>query len=66
MNEKKSLQEAIQKAQNMSTEHPNITYYVIDKKYKTTVVLSLEFAVREKILSGWHCVCRFKNGQKMR
>ena len=34
MKEKQSLQDALQRAQRLSTEYPNDTYYVLDKKRK--------------------------------
>lgn len=62
---KKSLQIALQKAQEMSAEYPDTVYYVMDKKGKTAAVHASDWVRKEKVLIGWHTVCRFKNGQKM-
>ncbi|MCX4355884.1 MAG: hypothetical protein OSJ43_06620 [Oscillospiraceae bacterium] len=64
MKMKESLQAALQKAQSMSAENPELVYYVMDKKRKTAAVHSLYWAVKEKILEGWSVVFRFKNGEK--
>ncbi len=62
---KKSLQIALQEARELSKEHPNIAYYVMDKKGKTASVHTCEWAQRELVFEGWQTVCRFENGQKM-
>lgn len=63
--EKRSLQDALRRAQRMSEKDPKTIYYVMDKKYKSACVHTCDWVVKEKILAGWHEACRFKNGQKL-
>ena len=61
---KKSIQAVKQRAKQMSIDNHNVPYYVMDKKYKQAVCHSVEWAVKEKILGGWHIVCKYLNGEE--
>lgn len=65
MKEKQSLQDALQRAQQLSTEYPNDAYYVLDKKRKRARVYGSKWVAQEMIREGWQMVCCFKNGQKI-
>ncbi|MGN0398843.1 MAG: hypothetical protein ACI4EO_01830 [Blautia sp.] len=62
---KKSLEEAMNRAKQMSVEHPDIAYAVMDKKRKRAVVTSCGFVLKERILEGWTMVAKFKNGKEV-
>lgn len=59
---KKSVEAVKQRAKQMSIDCPDILYYVMDKKRKHAVCHSVEWAVKEKVLNGWHIVCLYRNG----
>ena len=63
MAQKKSLLEAVERARELSTAHPQTTYYVMDKPRKQAVVSGSEWIYRERILEGWHCYCKFRDGR---
>lgn len=56
---------AMLEAQLMSSAHPHITYYVMDKRNKTAACHGSEWVVKEKILDGWHTVAKYINGVKI-
>ncbi|MDE6020812.1 MAG: hypothetical protein K2H01_07455 [Ruminococcus sp.] len=60
---KKSLQEAIERGRKASIESPELTVWVMDKKYQRSAVHTCEWVHDEKILDGWHDVIIFKNGE---
>lgn len=62
---KKSLQEARKTAQAMSEEHPEITYYVMDKKGCRACIHGSQCLYKEKVLAGWYTAARFRNGAEM-
>lgn len=61
---KKSVEAVKQRAKQMSIDCPNTSYYVMDKKRKQAVCHSVEWMIRERILSGWYIVCKYQNGQE--
>ena len=63
MVEKKSLVLAMEEAQQLSIKHPGNTYWVMDKPRKRAVVTGSDWIYRERILGGWRCYCKFKNGK---
>lgn len=63
MVEKKSLVLAMEEAQQMSIKHPGVLYYVMDKPRKRAVVSGSEWIYRERVLEGWHCYCKFRDGR---
>lgn len=60
---KKSVLLAIAEAQALSIKFPGVTYWVMDKPRHHAQVYSVEWICRERILQGWHIVCKFKNGK---
>ncbi|MBQ9603844.1 MAG: hypothetical protein IJR45_00365 [Firmicutes bacterium] len=62
---KKSLLQATAQATALSTLHPEIIYYVLDKRHKSAAVHTSEWVVKEKILEGWHTVAKYMNGVKI-
>lgn len=63
MIEKKSLVLAMEEAQQLSIHHPGVVFRVMDKPRKRAVVNSSEFVYRERILDGWTCYCKFRDGR---
>lgn len=61
---KKSTIRVKQEALKLSQQFPDTPYYVMDKKNKRAVCHSVDWAVKEKIMNGWHIVCRYQNGQE--
>lgn len=61
---KKSLSEAIDKAREISIKFPGIEIVVFDKKGKKANCSASVWVFRERILDGWHIVCRFTGGVK--
>ena len=60
---KKSLQEALEEARIDSLNHPDIIYYVVDKKRCKPRIYSVGWcAVRAVNYDGYHPVATFKNG----
>lgn len=59
---KKSLQEAMAHAKELSLNHKDVMYYVMDKKGKCAVCVSLPWVVNEYVIAGYGPVTRFKNG----
>ena len=63
MVEKKSLVLAMEVAQQLSIKHPGVLYYVMDKPRKRAVVSGSKLIYRERVLEGWHCYCKFRDGR---
>lgn len=63
---KKSLIEAMKTAKQESIEHANVVIMVMDKKGKSAVTTASEWVYRERVLSGYHTVARFLNGQEVK
>lgn len=63
MLEKKSLVLAMEKAQQMSIKHPSVSFRVMDKPRKRSVVTSSEWVYRERVLEGWYTYCLFLDGR---
>lgn len=63
MAEKKSLALAMEEARQLSIEHPGVLYRVMDKPRKRAVVSGSEWVYRERVLQGWHCYCKFRDGK---
>jgi len=63
---KQSLVMAEAEAKVLSTNHPDIIYYVVDAKRKPAKCYSIVHAMQEAIIfGGYHPVCRYKAGQRM-
>lgn len=60
---KQSLVNIIAEAQRMSTEHPEITYYVLDKPRKRAVCVSGSISFWKFFNDGYRPVTRFLNGE---
>ena len=65
MAQKKSLLEAVERARELSTAHPQTTYYVMDRPRKRAEVHAVEWIYRELVLEGWHCYCKFRDGKRI-
>lgn len=66
MSKKKSLDEAIVQAKQISLEYPKVVVRVMDKKYSKAVVCISSWVHKERILDGWHDVIAFKNGKEFK
>ena len=62
MNTKESVVRVKQEAHKLSEQFPDCPYYVMDKRGKRAVCHSMDWMVRERILSGYHVVCCYKGG----
>lgn len=62
---KKSIAEAMQRAQQQSAEHPHNTVRVMDKPRKHAVVTASEWVYKERILDGYVTVAVFKDGKEV-
>ena len=63
MAEKKSLTAAKKEAQSLSLRNPGQVYWVLDKSRRLAVCHGSEWCVRERILAGWHIVCKYRDGK---
>ena len=59
---KKSILDAEKEAKELSIKNPYTTYYVLDKRNKKAICLSVNFLIRDKILEGYYGICGYKNG----
>ena len=60
---KKSLQEKLEEAKNLSVKNPDVIYYVVDKKRGKPKVFSIGWcAVQAVNYDGYYPVATFKNG----
>ena len=62
---KKSLQKAIEQAIQMSVEHPNMKYWVMDKPKQQSFITASEWVYNEHILHGWHTHSIYKAGKRV-
>lgn len=63
MVEKKSLVLAMEEAQQLSIKHPGVTYWVMDKPRKRAIVTGSDWIYRDRVLEGWHCYCKSRDGR---
>lgn len=63
MTKKKSLVQAMDTARHLSIAFPGSTYWVMDYPRKRAVVTGVDWVYRERVLEGWRCYCKFKNGE---
>lgn len=50
-------------AMEESVKYPNQVYTIMDKPNKQCIVHTVEWIVDQRILDGWHIVCRIQNGK---
>ena len=62
---KKSIAEAMQRAQQQSAEHPGVIVRVMDKPRKHAIVTASEWVYKERILDGYVTVAVFKDGKEV-
>lgn len=60
--DKKSLQDALARAKELSENHKDVMYYVLDKKGKFAVCVSVPWVFNQYVRDGYGPVTRFKNG----
>lgn len=60
---KKELIEIEKEAKELSLNNPNVTYYIIDKKYGKPKCYSISWLAMQKINNEkYYPVCTYKNG----
>lgn len=52
-------------AMEESVRHPKEIYTIMDKPNKQCLVHAVEWAVDQRVLDGWHTVCRIQNGKEL-
>lgn len=60
-----SVKEKMKEAEQMSLNHPEILYRVMDKTGQRAVVTGEEWVYRERIIDGYFTVATFKNGKQI-
>lgn len=63
MAEKKSITEAREYAAQQSRLYPGLTFWVMDKLRKHAVVVGQDWIYRERVLEGWRCICKYRDGK---
>ena len=63
MVEKKSLVLAMEQAQQLSIQHPGITYRVMDKPRRRAAVNASDWVYEELVLDGWYTYCSYQDGR---
>lgn len=60
-----SVKEKMKEAEQMSLNHSEILYRVMDKTGQRAVVTGEEWVYRERIIDGYFTVATFKNGKQI-
>ncbi len=63
---KKSVEEALERAEALSREHPAQTFWVMDKPCHHAVVVGADFVHRERVLEHWDTVAVVRGGVVVR
>lgn len=63
---KKSLEEAIARAEALSASHPGLTYWVLDKPKGKASCTGAGWARDRRVLAGWQVHSEYLNGRKAR
>lgn len=65
MAEKKSLAQAMEQAQQISANNPEITVFVMDKPKRKAVVCCFAWVYEERLLDGYTTYCKYRGGVKV-
>ena len=63
---KKSLIEAMVKAEELSRNNPERTVWVLDRKREKAVISTVDWVVEQRNIDGWDVVAVYKNGRNER
>lgn len=62
MMKKAEIKKTLRRAREMSRQHPDIFYRVMDRPGGTPVITGSDWVYRERVLMGWNTLAVFRSG----